>query len=188
MEPFLNHLGPLFLHPRRAFRKAAEQPRPWAGALWGLLPAVLAMFLTSWAATRRWFDPYYAGMAGLVFGGAWVLSLASLAVAARLLGGRPRPEALTEASGLAWTPILAGLLLLLPVFLTTEGRNFVELQRVEFSAVTTGGALWGAFLTVQLFREVAGFSLRRALGGYLVSLVVTWLVLGAAIWLFVWTH
>lgn len=114
MQVFLSRIGLLFIRPGEAFRRVKEAPLPWAGVLWGLSPAILALFVTAWAVTRRWFDPYYSGMAGLVFGGGWVLSLVSLAVATRLLRGRSSADALTEASALAYTPILVGMLLPLP--------------------------------------------------------------------------
>lgn len=188
MQVFLSRVGLLFLRPGEAFRQTREAPLPWAGVLWGLLPAFLGLFITAWAVTRRWFDPYYSGMAGLVFGGGWVLSLASLALAARLLRGRPGADALTEASALAYTPILVGILLMLPIFLTTEGRNFAVLQKVPLLAVMAGATLWGAYLNIHLFREVAGFSTRRAIGAYLVSFVVANIVLTLLGWLLVWTH
>ncbi|MEM3086151.1 MAG: YIP1 family protein [Halobacteria archaeon] len=188
MAAFLRHLSLVLHRPREAFRGAAEEPRPWEGVLWGLLPAFLGLFLTAWAATRRWFDPWYSGLAGLIFGGFWVLSLFSLAVSARLLGGRPKSASMVEASALAWTPVLAGMLAMTPVFLTTEGRNFAILQRPLLFAVMGAGTLWGALLSFLLFREVAGFTPRRALGGYLLSLVISGAAGTAAGVLFVWNH
>lgn len=188
MLAFLRHVSLIVHRPREAFRRAAQEPRPWEGVLWGLLPAFIAVFLTGWAGSRRWFDPYYFGMAGLLFGGSWFLSLGALALTVRLLGARPKPEALTEASALAWTPVLLGVLLMLPLFLTTEGRNFAVLDRPLLFAVMGGGTLWGAFLSFFLYREVAGFAPRRAVGAYLLSSILSGVVLSVVGALYVWNH
>lgn len=188
MDPFWGRVASIVLRPRRVLREIRESPRPRPALLWVLVPVLLGGFVASWAGARRWFDPYYFGMWGTLILGAWLAALALTALVVRLFRGHLDPDALVEASGLSMTPVLVGLLLLLPVFLRTEGRNFVKLDQVPFMGVTAGVALWSAVLGFLYLRETAGLATRRAAAAYVVIYILSAAVQGSLVRVYVWMH
>lgn len=188
MDPFWGRLVSIVLRPRRVLREIRESPRPWPALLWVLVPVLLGGFVASWAGARRWFDPYYFGMWGTLILGAWLAALALTALVVRLFRGHLDPDALVEASGLSTTPVLVGLLLLLPVLLRTEGRNFVKLDQVPFLGVMAGVLLWSAVLGFLYLRETAGLSTRRAAAAYVVFYFLSAAVQGSLVRVYVWMH
>lgn len=188
MDPFWDRVASIVLRPRRVLREVREKPRPRPAVLWVLVPVLIGGFVASWAGARRWFDPYYFGMWGTLILGAWLAALALTALVVRLFRGNLDPDALVEASGLSMTPVLVGLLLLLPIFLRTEGRNFVLLDKVPFLAVAGGVLLWSAVLGFLYLRETVGFSTRRAAAAYVVFYILSAAVQGSMVRVYVWMH